>query len=860
MAWRNLYARPGRTLLTLVGIALGVAAVLATSITNRNVAVTLDGLFERTLGGAELQVVPLGNETTVSEAVLDNVRRMPGVRLAVPMIRIATVLPGALGEGQSVQSASGDVEMGKSVEVVGIDSLLEPQMRVYTLASFLFPASGQYGAFVPQAFAAKNDLKLGGDVVLFGPLGAERLEITGLLTDEGAAVINGGEVVFVALDVAQDIFSLERGYSEISLQTQAGLGDNPGALAELKAALERRLDGAARVIYPAGRADLVPRMASAYQLTLSFFSVVALFMGAFLIYNTFATTVLERTQEIGILRALGMQRRQVMGQVLMEAGFLSLLGCLLGLGAGVFLARGLMALMRGFFQVEAPGLAFNLADLLKSAGVGVLGTLLAALLPARQAARTSPIEALAIYSRSGQKVRPLVWQSGFALLGAGWLFFFQPASGAAQWLLAARMTAFIVFLMGAVLTVPLAVAGLQPATRWLSTRLYGSMGSLGARNLQRSVLRAMVTVASLAISLVMIIEVDSLVFVLKQDVSDWLEHAVGADLLIRSPYPMQQSFARVLESVPGVQAVSPARMIQVRVAEASLDRARRQQERLTFVAIDPELFRQVGGKEFISGQGDPDAAWHRLSQGNALFVSSVVAEEYGLTQGGRLTLETRRGPQDFTVAGVTTEFDQNGMVVTGNYTDLRRLFGESRADLFTIKVSAGFSVDEVAQAITASYEKREGLQVQATKTFKEGVMAFYNRLTSLFNVLGLVGVVIGTMGLLNTMTMNVLERTRELGMLRALGGLRRQVARMVLAEALSIGLVSALYGVLFGYILSRALVTVANLISGYDLQYAFNPRPYLLSLVIALGVSQLATLVPARRAAGVNIIQALKHE
>ena len=120
--------------------------------------------------------------------------------------------------------------------------------------------------------------------------------------------------------------------------------------------------------------------------------------------------------------------------------------------------------------------------------------------------------------------------------------------------------------------------------------------------------------------------------------------------------------------------------------------------------------------------------------------------------------------------------------------------------------------------------------------------------------------IIGTMGLLNTMTMNVLERTRELGMLRALGSLRRQVLNMVLAEALTIGMVSALYGILFGYILSHVIITVANFISGYDLQYAFNVRPYLLSLLIALGVSQLATLAPARRAARVNIIQALKHE
>jgi putative ABC transport system permease protein len=860
IAWRNLYTRPGRTLLTLVGIALGVAAVLATGITNRNVTSTLDGLFKRTLGSAELQVTPLGTKTTVKEAVLEAVRRTPGVRLAVPIIRTSTVLPGNLSAGQLVFNSSGKLEIGKSFEIQGIDTELEPEMRVYTLVAGRFPELGEYQALVPQTFAEQNNLTLGGDLTLFGPSGTESLEITGLLADSGVAMINSGNVVFAPIDIVKEIFSLEHGYSEINIQANTGTGDDPQALAELKAALEGNLGQAGRVSYPAGRADLVPRMASAYQFTLSFFSIVALFMGAFLIYNTFATTVLERTQEIGMLRAIGMTRRQVMGQVMLEAGFLSLLGCLLGLAAGVFLANGLMALMRGFFQVEANSLSFTVADLVKSTSVGLLGTFLAILLPARQAARTTPVEALAARSRSDQKVKPAVWKAGFVLLGAGLVFLNQPDNGAIQWLLAVRMGALIQFLMGAVLTVPLAVTALEPITRWLSARLYGGMGSLGAQNVRRTVIRTMVTVASLSISLIMIIEVDSLVYVLKQDVSDWLDNALGADLLVRAPHPMQQSFARELESIPGVQASSPSRVIRVKVADDSLDRTKQQNDTLFFVAIDPDQFRRVGGKEFITSQGDPEAAWARLSQGNALFISSVVADEYGLKQGDRLTLLIQRGQQEFRVAGLTTEFDQDGLIVTGTYPDLRRMFGENRADLFTIKAAPGYDAEEVARVIKSRYEKREGIQVQTTKIFKEGVMVFYNRLTSLFNVLGLVGVIIGTIGLLNTMTMNVLERRRELGALRALGSLRRQVVRMVLAEALIIGIVSALYGILFGFVLSHVLVTAANLISGYDLQYVFSTRPYLLSLLIALLISQLATLAPARRAARVNIIQALKHE
>ncbi len=138
-----------------------------------------------------------------------------------------------------------------------------------------------------------------------------------------------------------------------------------------------------------------------------------------------------------------------------------------------------------------------------------------------------------------------------------------------------------------------------------------------------------------------------------------------------------------------MQATSPSRVIQVKVAGDSLDRTRQQNDTLFFVAIDPEQFRRVGSKEFVTGQGDPEAAWAMLSQGNALFVSSVVAEEYGLKQGDRLSLLIQRGQQEFVVAGVTTEFDQDGLIVTGTYSDLRHSFGENGADLFTVKLAPG---------------------------------------------------------------------------------------------------------------------------------------------------------------------------
>ena len=174
MAWRNLRARPARTLLTLLGIALGVAAILATSITNRHASNTLDALFRRTLGSAELEVMPLGNKTTVSQSVLDEVRRSPAVRLAVPLLRADTVLPGTLGKGQVSTTDNGLPEMGKTVQVVGIDPALEPQMRVYTLAAGRFPEPGQYEALVTAALCRRKRPGAGARRVALRPGGHRR--------------------------------------------------------------------------------------------------------------------------------------------------------------------------------------------------------------------------------------------------------------------------------------------------------------------------------------------------------------------------------------------------------------------------------------------------------------------------------------------------------------------------------------------------------------------------------------------------------------------------------------------------------------------------------------------------------------
>ena len=858
IALRNLRSRLWRSLLTTIGIALGVAVVLAIDMTNQSTIDSLVGVFDHAVGKAELLVIPRGDEESMDGELTSVVQRTPGVQIAAPNVTFRTMLADDT-KGSEIRWTGARMEVGERLEIWGTDLELDSEVRVYSLVNGRFPDTSRYEVLTTQQYADEKGLEIGQDMKLLTPLGTESLEIVGLLDDEGAGLLNDGAVAYVSLDVAQQIFDLGDQIHEIAVRAEPGIGSNPKALENLSNLLGERLGTAARPAYPAARGELVPTMLDSYQTGLFFFSIVAMFVGSFLIYNTFSMTVTERTQEIGMLRAIGMDRGRVLWLVLVEAGVLSLVGSMLGIVFGRFLARGLTYLLNGFIAVDESLLVLSSAALLKSIGVGFLITYLAAFIPALQAARTSPLEALRARSRSTQRIHYLVWCSGLLFLFAGWAALYG-LEWRTEVMVTASTAGFVLLMLGAVLTIPLLLGVLERSTRPLVALFYRKEGALGSANVRRAVLRTALTVACLMVAMVLIIAIGSLSQIFKEDIGNWVNSALGSDLYIRPAETMNAAFSNQLSGVPGVQAVSPTRQLRVKVAQSPSAPGDNRQNALLFVAIEPSAFRQIGEMVFVTGQGDPEANWERLSQGGSLFVSSVVADEYGLKQGDTLTLQTRRGEQPFEVAAITSDFTGQGMVVTSTYADLKRWFSESGADRFSVSVDSNYDSSMVSEEIRERYSDRYNLDVRTTQTVKESVLRMLDRAFLLFNVLSTIGIVIGGMGVLNTLMMNVLERTREIGGLRSLGMTRGQVVRMVLAESLAMGLVGCIYGAFFGYAMSKVFLVASTTLTGYELQYAFRARPFILAILIALGVSQIAAFVPARRAAFTNLIEALKHE
>jgi putative ABC transport system permease protein len=854
LAFRSLWTRPSRTLLTLFAIVLGVAVILAISITNLSTLDAIMTLFSEASGKAHLVVTSQdAGERGFPEVALRRILTVPNVETTVPSVQAQTSLG---SEGSSAMDISFFGAVAGGLTIYGIDPVLDAEAREYKLVegAFLSPDLDAYDIVLVKDYADEEEIQVGDDVQIVSSEGVETLRVVGLMSKEGAGQLNSGAFGVVPLRTAQEMFGRVGDLDQIDI-VASGEASSGARLDELKVILQARLGDEYAVTYPAARGKRVTQMLDGYQMGFNFFGVVALFVGAFLIFNAFSMTVVERTREIGMLRTVGMTRGQVMQQILAEASILGSVGSALGVGAGLLLARGLIRMMELLLVQEVREVHVPLTGLVTSVVVGVCMTLTATAVPAWQAGGIAPLEALRI---RGNPREPWIlrrgWILGGGLLLLSYLVLYHVQLPPAIQDRFSHAVALNV-LLGGTFLIPALFRAWERVARPLVQRLYGSEGQLGSRNALRAELRTMLTVAALMIGVAMILSIRAVTGAFAVDIRGWLDNYIGGDLYVHSSYPMRTDLAQRLEAVEGVAAVAPIRYFGVeRVRSDGTG------EELSFMAVDPASYRRVTSFVFAANQGDPSHLLERLAAGDAVFVSSVLSEKYDLEQGDTIRLETRRGERDFQIVGVVVDFYNRGMVIQGSWRDMRRNFRLDDVSAFLLAVSPEYSVHEVQMRIDHLYGERRNLTVDSNEALSGRALSLLDQTGGLFDVLALIAMIVGSLGVINTLTMNVLERTQEIGMLRSLGMTRWQVAKMILAEAGMMGFAGGAFGLFFGLLMSRVVLQAMNAVTGYELSYVLPVQGVVVGLVIALVVSQLAALWPARRAAGINIIEAIQFE
>ena len=622
------------------------------------------------------------------------------------------------------------------------------------------------------------------------------------------------------------------------------------------------------VILPASAASRdALAMTRAFRINLAALSLLAMVCGAFLIYNTMTFAVVQRRPLLGTLRALGVTRGQVLALVMGEAAAVAVAGTAAGLVAGVVLARGLLHLVTQtindlYFAVSVRGLDLAPGSFFAAAAIGVGATLAAALAPALEAALTPPRAAL---SRSVLEARlrralPRATALGGALLLAGALALaVPPPAGGGLVLGFAGLGAVIV---GCALLAPAATVGLMRLLRVPLGALLGVRGRMAAGGVVASLSRTAVAIAALMIAVAVTVGIGVMIDSFRRTVAVWLERSLPSDLYVSAPAgfggfggtPIAPEAAARAAAVPGVAAVHGVRRVELRSATGPI----------WLLAVDPDR-RRFRGYELR--EGDAVGIWRRVAAGGEAMVSEPFSRRWSVHAGDTIGLPTADGERRFRVAGVFADYTSDlGLVLISRPTYLR---------FWHDPLLSGFSVDlertdggraDPAAARTIRLLRQalgpgRPVTIRSNRALRRLSLEIFDRTFLITGVLRLLAGLVAAIGVLSALTALQLERTREIGVLRATGLTPGQVWQLITAQTGLMGLAAGLLALPVGLVLSAIMVYVINRRSfGWTIHLEVSPTVLVEALLLALGTALAAGLYPAWRMARIPPALALREE
>jgi putative ABC transport system permease protein len=845
---KSLLARKLRLLLTALAVVLGVGFTAGTFILTDTALASFDDLFGQAYanidvvvqahqafnpteggsggggGGQELNPVP--------ESILPTVKAVSGVQYAEGSVQsLAQIIDPATGK---VISSGGAPTIGSS---------WSPNLSAFTLVEGGSPPTGDHQVAIDAGTASDHGLQVGQQVRVVTPSGTDDYTISGLVRFGSSNSLLGASFALFDLPTAQRLFDREGHFDFIYVKGDGSV--NPDELAtRITGVLPARFEAKTGTTAASEQQDQVNKGLGFLRTGLLVFGFVALFVGAFIIFNTFNIVVAQRSRELALFRALGARRRQVMTSVLVEAAVVGLVASIVGVGVGVVLAIGLKALVAAI-GLKLPPTALVIASrtVVVSLLLGTGITIAAAISPARRASRVAPIEALRESTTPTTGIRrriivgTLVTLLGIAALAAG--------------LFGGVSNAGLVVGFGAALTF-VGVAMLSPlVARPISTVLgrpfrRSVAGKLGGENANRNPRRTASTAAALMIGLGLVAFVAVFAASLKSSVTAVLDETLRSDLMLTAQQftPFSPQLARDLSSDTDFSTVSSLRQ----GAEAKV------RSSTTFpVGIDPATITQVANIEMDSG------SMAGLSQPNTVAVSRTEADSKGFTVGSTVPMEfARTGMQQLTVVGT---FEPNALL--NDYAISLDTYDRNVAQVLDSLVFLQYApgIDQatartkVEALVTQNYPS---VQVNNQEETKQEYIKQVDQLFAIVYVLLILSVLISAFGIVNTLGLSIYERIRELGLLRAVGMSKRQVKRMVRVEAVIIAVLGAVLGlavgILFGWALQQALSDV-----GID-RLAIPVGQLIIMLVVAALIGVVAAIWPARRAAKLDILQAITYE
>jgi putative ABC transport system permease protein len=844
VSWPYFCKHIVRTLLTTGGIVLGVAVFVGMHTANESVLTAFNGTVDRIAGKTELQVT--AGETGFDESVLETVQGASSVRVAVPVIE-AVVDSQIAGEGNLLVLGT-DMTGDRSLRDYDLDAA-EDAIIDDPLVFLARPDS----IMLMKEFGEKNHVAVGDAVTLGTALGPRQFTVRGIMKSTGLSSAFGGNLAVMDIYAAQRMFGRGRTFDRIDLATRPET-----TVVQAQDELRRLLGPGFQIDPPAGRGQQFESMTAAYTMMVNISSLFALFIGMFIIYNSFAIAVTQRRSEIGILRALGATRGQIQRLFLLESTVTGLVGSLGGALFGLLVARGIAVYIGGIMKdvygvaQRADEVATNPVLLALAVVIGVGTSVVAAVMPARQAARVDPVQAL-------QKGKYQVLSAGesrarlFAasVMAAVALLSFAVPQSRAFFYVGYVLVITVAVLLGPILSLWLARI-IRPALKWLRP----VEGALAADSLIYTPRRTSASVAALMLSLALVMAFAGMARASYDSIIEWMDTTLNPDLFVS---PSQDIVLRTLrfpqemgEEIADVDGV--ARVQKVRNARVMFGGTP-----VMIVATDIASLADTAPVDPV--EGNRSEMYQRTAAGDGLMIADNLARLRGLHLGDSIEIPAPEGLIRLPVVGIVVDYsDQQGTIFMDRSV-YQKFWRDDSVNIFRVYLARGAAVPEVKRRILERYAGARQVFVLTNGDLRAYILKVTDQWFGLSIVQIAVAVLVAILGIVNTLTVSIIDRRRELGVLRAVGGLRAQVRHTIWMEAIGIGILGLALGFALGAInLYYILSIVERDIAGLRLDYVVPVQTMLLLVPTMLLSAFVAALWPAESAVRGSLVEALEYE
>ncbi|MDH3445109.1 MAG: ABC transporter permease, partial [Deltaproteobacteria bacterium] len=759
---------------------------------------------------------------------------------------------------------------GERLYVYGVDLLTDFTVREHKFvgAEFAFDQALDFIAApdsiaITQTFSRRHTLPLGAPITLLTSRGKQSFTVRALLKEEGAASVFGGSFALMDLPVAQRAFGKDGRLDIIDITAEEGL-----PVEAVRQQLRDRLRGAAIVQRPKNRGEQIELLLTSFRVGLFFVSLIALFVGFFLIYNTMSVSVIQRKRELGTLRCLGMRRGELLRLILAEALVLavgaSVMGALLGwiLAQAALVAVGeTVANLFSLLDLATVGLTWRELALALVSGVGVAG--FAAIFPAWEAVRVSPLE----------NARQAPWSSGYffkkswtaklgllCLAAAPALLFMAPAVTGAVQQFSVGVVGMLVFLLALAFFCP---AFIHYGIRWLwQIVLYFGRGSwielrLASDNLRRNTYRSGISVATMIISLAAIFTISAFVNSVRGSLLAWIDQMVTADLIVSSGartagprnVPLKEDPVLDFKSVPGVKIIDLYRLVRANYGGK------------------PILIESFSAAESLSVRhlpvavGDGKKTLQAMGAGDGVVISESFHSKFGTGTGDTVELATPSGIVPFKVLGIYIDYSSDIGSVLIDRALYKKFWRDDLVDAFDLWLEPGADQREVIRKIKQDYGDRYELFISTHGELRKAVVNIMEQSFVVNYAVEIVAIVVAIFSVINALLASVLDRVREIGVLRAIGATQAQVRKIVLMEAAWMGLLGGFFGLFAGTIMAyHHVVYNTKVLTGWTFQFYYPYDVAIFSLIAAVLLCLASGYAPAKQAAATPIVSAIGYE